>query len=92
MNYEVRLTEQAESDLLSLPPHLQQFLARRLEDLGRSPSRKSRPSVSPPHPPNFMLHETDYAVGRERWHFDILFRYHQDEKSIVVNAIGHQRL
>jgi len=92
MNYEVRLTKQAEADLLALPPHLQQFLARRLEDLGVSPSRKSRPSVSPPHPPNFMLHETEYSVGRERWHFYVLFRYHQDESSIVVNSIGYQQL
>ena len=29
MNYEVRLTKQAEADLLALPAHLQQFLARR---------------------------------------------------------------
>ncbi len=92
MRYEVLLTEQAEADLLGLPSHLQQFLSRRLEELGDSPSRKSRPSVSPPHPPNFMLHETVYSVGGERWHFAILFRYRQDEKSILVNSIGYQRL
>jgi len=39
-----------------------------------------------------MLHETEYSVGRERWQFYILFRYHQDESSIVVNGIGCQRL
>ena len=39
-----------------------------------------------------MLHETQYAVGREHGHFYILFRYHQDEMSRVVHGIGYQRL
>jgi hypothetical protein len=92
MSYEVRLTEQAEADLAALPAHLQEFLEQRLQDLSVSPARTSRRSVSPPFPPNFMLHEVEYCVGKERWRFYVLFRYHQDETAIVVNSIGYQRV
>jgi hypothetical protein len=88
MNYEVQLTNQAEEDFLALPVHVQQFLEKRLDDLSKSPVTLSRPSVSPPYPPGHMIDEVDYALGQERWHLSILFRYHQDEAHLIVTGIG----
>jgi hypothetical protein len=92
MSYDVRLTARAEADSAALPSHIQRFLEVRLLELGVSPSRVSRPSVSPPYPPGFMLYEFGYDVAGERWHFSVLFRYHQDETSLIVSGIGARRL
>ena len=92
MSYEVQLSDRAAKDLAGLPSHMQHFLEARLNELGESPSALSRPTVSPPFPPNFMLYEVDYDVAGERWHFSIHFRYSRDETSLMVAGIGAQRL
>jgi hypothetical protein len=35
-----------------------------------------------------MIYEVDHALGQERWHLSILFRYHQDEVHLIVTGIG----
>jgi hypothetical protein len=91
MGYEVFLLESAERDFLNLPAWLQGVVGRHLERLGRSPGRHSRRSVTPPHPPGFMLSELDHGpVDGATHHVSILFRFSQDETRLVVHWIGYQ--
>ncbi len=88
MSFDIRLTEQAEDDLNTLPVHIQAFLESQLSMLAEFPSRLSRPSVSPPFAPNYMLFDVAYNVAGDRVYLYVLFRYHQDETTLIINHIG----
>jgi hypothetical protein len=61
MGYEVALDVEAERLLNAMPPWLQKVVEDHLGLLGKSPSRLSRTSVSPPHPPGFMVSEFSHG-------------------------------
>src|SRR5207253_9014799 len=90
MSYEIILMPRAESDLMALPVHHQNFVETQLGRLAQSPVSLSRPAVFP-YPPGSQIYEFDDDSGEETWHhFAVLFRYGQDEATLYVVGIGHQ--
>jgi hypothetical protein len=92
MSYEVLLVEKAEATLAALPDEFRTIVEQHLIDLAQSPVSLSRRAVFP-YPPGSQLYEFDVDYGGQDWdHFAILFRYSQDETSLVVIGIGHSKL
>jgi hypothetical protein len=90
MSYELIFSNEAEEDLGRLPPHLLNIVEEHLDRLAEHPAAVSRPSVSPPYPPGFMMYSFrhDEADGTEH-RFTVLFRYMADEAHLWVGAVGH---
>ena len=92
MAYRVILSPDAQQTLESLPEWLFRRVAKRLERLGKSPTRLSRRSVSPPYPPGYQM--MDFRVRGTRFlhHFVVLFKYRTNETELFVFGIGHQKI
>ena len=90
--YDAYLLDSARDKLNSLAPLLRAAVEDRLEELEVSPSRWSRPTVSPPYPPGGMMSELDHeSEDGFIHHFSICYRFSQDETRIIVRFIGHTR-
>lgn len=89
MDYEVRLTNQAEADLASLHPWLRDVLHSNLDRLAKTPSLLGRKTVSFPFGGDGMMYEFDHGpIGNTYYYFTIIYRFSQDETSLVVTKIG----
>ena len=93
MKYEILLTDRAKDDIEALDRHHQALIETHLSRLAESPSF-GRPVVSPPYPPSWgMMYEFDgLAESGIRHHFVVFYRFGQDERTIVVLAVGHSAL
>jgi mRNA-degrading endonuclease RelE of RelBE toxin-antitoxin system len=92
MSYDVVLMPRAEAHLNSIPEEFRLIIETKLQDLAEAPVSLSRPAVFP-YPPGSQLYEFDVDYGGSFWdHFAILFRYGQDESTLIVIGIGHSKL
>lgn len=92
MDYEVRLTEQAETDLAALQPWLQDAVFAHLGRLAKNPHLFSRRTVSFPYGIDGMMSEFDYGpIGNESYFFTIFYRFSLDETALIVTGIGFRR-
>jgi hypothetical protein len=90
--YDSYLPDSVRDKLYSLAPPLRAAVEARLEELEVSPSRWSRPTVSPPYLAGGMMSELDCEPGDGLiHHFVIFFRFSRDETKIIVSGIGHTR-
>ena len=92
MRYRLVYSERAETRLAELPPALLNFVESELLRLADNPATLSRPSVSPPYPPNFQMYSFSHPqFDGLRWHFTVLFRYGADEMTLLIHGIGVAR-
>lgn len=92
MSYEILLTARAEARLFAIPDEFRTIIEQRLLELAEAPVSLSRSAVFP-YPEGGQLYEFDVDYGGLDWdHFAILFRYGQDEATLVVIGIGHSKL
>ena len=89
MSYQLQYTEQAADDFLRLPTQLASELLDQLEDLARSPSQFASKAKTPPYPPGRMIFEFRQWLDHRLHLINVLFKYHVDEKHIVILSIGH---
>ena len=90
MKYEVVLEDEAEWMLDALPVWLQGQVDARLLELENSPLEVSRHSVTPPHPPNFMVSEFEIGpIDGVSHYFTVFWKFGADPSTIIVKFIGH---
>jgi hypothetical protein len=91
MDYEIRLTDEAECHFIRMPEWVQRLTDGYLRELAHSPSSESRTVVSPPYPVSGgMVAETDLGpIDGTIYHITVFFRYSQDETTLIVTGIGH---
>jgi len=90
MQYEIKLTEEAETEFNALPLWLQGLVETHLALLALSPISQSRSVVSPPYPPGGMMSEFDSGpIDGTLHHVAVFFRFSVDETTLIVFAIGH---
>jgi len=92
MSYEILLTARAEARLTEIPDEFRSLIEQYLLDLAKAPVSLSRSAVFP-YPAGSQIYEFDVDYGGLDWdHFAILFRYGQDESTLVVIGIRHSKL
>lgn len=87
--YEPKLVATAEEDLRKLPLSLRQEVYSHLARLAVAPTRLSRPSATPPHPPGFQVSEFLCEEAGEWRLLTIFFKYGADEQTLLIYFIGH---
>ncbi|MHB1425102.1 MAG: hypothetical protein ACYC3I_18175 [Gemmataceae bacterium] len=90
MPYELRFSDQPETVLAKLPPHLLNVVEQQLSRLAEQPATLSRPAVSPPYPPGgqmyyFKHHDTEGTAH----HFTVLFHYASDETTLFITGLSY---
>lgn len=91
VNYRLDLRPAARADLARLPRSLRLVAGNALLDLAENPVGKGRPAVFP-YPSGSLVSHVIHDEGHdfETWHgFTILFRFGQDEQTLVILGIGH---
>lgn len=90
-SYRILLTRTAESERDRLAPDLVRIVNSKLTELAKDPFSLSRKTVSPPYPPGGMMREFDTITSNGVMHyFVVLFRFGEDEKTLIVRGIGHR--
>lgn len=86
MSYTIRMTRLASDNVQPLPETIKRAISRQLAVLGQHPTDLSEPAVIAlaGMGQRFRFQVEHLA---DRWTFDVLFQYGQDEQSIHVLAI-----
>jgi hypothetical protein len=92
MPFRCRLKREAEEDLAKLPKPLRRYVKRHLTRLADSPSALSIPSHFPYPEKCQLFHLPICKLSDTRHHLIVLFKYGQDERSLVIHGIGHSIL
>ncbi len=87
MSYAVILEPEAERDLSSLPPVLQQLVEISLRQLASDPVHLSRPTHFPYI--QAQMYRAELEFEQSRYIAIIIFRYSQDETTLHVLQIAH---
>jgi len=85
MSYGVALAPEALEDLAKLPLGIRARVEQALVRLAESPTALSRPSHFPYVPA--QAYELHYQLESTEYFVTILFRYAQDEQTLIVLAI-----
>jgi len=89
MTYTALLSSKAEDQLRNLPILLQESVIEHLEILCTSPTAVSRPTYTPPFPPNRQMYEFYLIESGMKHRFVVVFQYGQDEEHLWILGIGH---
>lgn len=92
MRYRCRLSDIAEADLVRLPTPIRSYLVKHLRRLEKNPSALSIPSHFPYPEKCQLFHLPIYTHNATRHHLIVLFRYGQDEETLLIVGIGHSIL
>ena len=93
MDYEIQRTRKAQNQFNALSSSLQVRVAAHFLELGKWPTQLSRPIGSLGSSLRGMLSEFSHGpIDGVLHHFGIIFQYSQDEKNLIILAIGHSEL
>ncbi len=88
MSYELIYHSDVEENLARLPVHVQTLALENLGRLADDPVSASNPPSSPLWPAR-QLFVLDVDDGIDRYVFHVVWRYHEDEKSLRVLAMAN---
>lgn len=88
MSYDLLFSPVAEEDLERMPQELRIQFAIRLDELAESPTRYSKPSLSPPYWPGHQMRQFSVELDDVLHHCVILFKYMADEQTLWIAGLG----
>ncbi|MEM6552643.1 MAG: type II toxin-antitoxin system RelE/ParE family toxin [Planctomycetota bacterium] len=91
MSYVPELSDRAVDDLKRLDENLRSAAIDAIYELCEAPVLLSRPASTPPYPPGFQCYEVQVRVADIRYQITVLFKYSDDETSLLIYRIGHVR-
>jgi hypothetical protein len=86
MSYNVETTPRADDELGRLPESMRNIVIRRFMDFAKNPSLQGSRSAPSLYTPG-QLFEMEFTYDQMTCWVDIVFRYTQDEQTLVIERV-----
>lgn len=86
----IKLSEDSAATIARFPNEVRNEIRAELLRLSENPATLSRPSVMP-FPAGYQMYQFRVEYDGDIHFFTVLFRYGDDEETLIIPAIGHVR-